>query len=118
MKTYGVGSYRIGVYETRDAWPRGAVAVVADMDGLMVEDAMIEAVARNCRLKIAKHGDFELRCDHVFCGRSAQPTNDQPITTGGMSKFRRYRDACWPARLLTMQCFQPDLSMIRDGWKH
>jgi hypothetical protein len=75
MKTYGVGAYRIGVYETRDAWPRDAVAVVADsatiyfvdrvadVSGDMAIAAMTEAVTRHCRLKIAAQGDFELNVE-------------------------------------------------------
>ena len=75
MKTYGVGEFTIGVYETRDAWPSNAVAVVADKatiffvdriadrSGIIAVGAMTEAVERHCRLKIAAQGDFELRLD-------------------------------------------------------
>ncbi|MGO9390492.1 hypothetical protein [Rhodoblastus sp.] len=75
MKTYGVGAYRIGVYETCDAWPRDAVAVVADRATICFVDriaeigdvvavgAMTEAVTQHCRLKIAAQGVFELRFD-------------------------------------------------------
>jgi hypothetical protein len=91
MKTYGVGSYRIGVYETRDSSPRDAVAVVADtatiffvdriadMSGVIAVGAMTEAVTRHCRLKIAAQGYFELRFDEPFSDDSPGPTSNPAL---------------------------------------
>jgi len=80
MKTYGVGLYKVGVYETRDPHPHDAVAVVAneavicfvdrvaDLSGIIDASAMTEAAARHFRLKIAALGDFELCFNDPFIG--------------------------------------------------